>query len=221
VSRTFDVAPDRLVRWVDSFNVRHGGASVAVDGGRVRLTAADGSTAVLDPPFAALLPALADAADADADAGAVAAIAAHAVAPRLVGVILVRLGGFAAGVFDGTTLVASKVGSRPVHARAAAGGWSQHRFARRREGQAKVALAAAADAAVAVVAAAPRQVDVVVTGGDRQALRTVLADPRLAFIGSRVDARVLDVPDPRAGVLRDSLALARAVRVTVHDVLTG
>jgi hypothetical protein len=88
-----------------------------------------------------------------ADVGAVTeAIAAHALRPRAVGVLLVRLGGYAAGVFTGSPprLAASKTGSRPVHGRSAAGGWSQHRFARRREKQASEALAAAADAAVTV-----------------------------------------------------------------------
>lgn len=88
-----------------------------------------------------------------AAAGAVTeAIAAHALRPRTVGVLLVRLGGYAAGVFTGSPprLAASKTGSRPVHGRSAAGGWSQHRFARRREKQASEALAAATDAAVAV-----------------------------------------------------------------------
>ena len=80
------------------------------------------------------------------------AFAAHARRPRTVGVLLVRLGGYAAGVFTGypPTLQDAKVGSRLVHGRSAAGGWSQHRFARRREKQANEALDAAADAAVAI-----------------------------------------------------------------------
>ena len=65
--------------------------------------------------------------------------------------------GHAVGVFDGAALVASKVGSRQVHGRSAAGGWSQQRFARRREGQVRVALAAAADvAATLLLPVAPR-----------------------------------------------------------------
>jgi hypothetical protein len=67
-------------------------------------------------------------------------------------VLLVRLGGYAAGVFTGypPALGPAKVGSRLVHGRSAAGGWSQHRFARRREKQANEALSAAADAAVLI-----------------------------------------------------------------------
>jgi Actinobacteria/chloroflexi VLRF1 release factor len=88
-----------------------------------------------------------------ADPAAIAeALAAHARKPRTVGVLLVRLGGYAAGVFTGypPVLGAAKVGSRLVHGRSAAGGWSQHRFARRREKQASEALSAAADAAVMI-----------------------------------------------------------------------
>ena len=66
--------------------------------------------------------------------------------------LLVRLGGYAAGVFTGypPALADAKTGSRLVHGRSAAGGWSQHRFARRREKQANEALDAAADTAVLV-----------------------------------------------------------------------
>jgi peptide subunit release factor 1 (eRF1) len=147
----------------------------------------------------------------------VADFVAHVAAPRRVGVLLVRLGGYAAGVFEGRELVSSKVGSRPVHGRAAAGGWSQQRFARRREGQARVALEAAADAAVAVLLPVVSTLDAVVTGGDRQALRAVLGDVRLAALESLVSARVLDVPDPKAKVLRESIEAALAVRVRITD----
>ena len=99
------------------------------------------------------------------------ALAAHAAADRTVGVLLVRLGGYAAGVFSGSPprLVDSKTGSRPVHGRSAAGGWSQQRFARRRENQAATALRAAADAAVEVLGRyGPDRLDAVVLGGDKR-----------------------------------------------------
>ena len=50
-----------------------------------------------------------------------------------VGAVLVRLGGYAVGVFEGERLVASKVGQRLVHGRHRAGGSSANRFRRRRE----------------------------------------------------------------------------------------
>jgi hypothetical protein len=131
----------------------------------------------------------------------------------------VRLGGFAAGVFDGTSLVSSKVGSRQVHGRSAAGGWSQQRFARRREGQVRVALAAAADVAAAVLLPETARLDAVVLGGDRRSVEPVLEDRRLAPLRPLVTGPVLDVPDPRLAVLRETPAAFRAVQVEVTDVL--
>ncbi|HET9188912.1 MAG TPA: acVLRF1 family peptidyl-tRNA hydrolase, partial [Acidothermaceae bacterium] len=144
-------------------------------------------------------------------------LAAHAATPRRLGILLVRLGGYAVGVFDDGELVASKVGARPVHGRSAAGGWSQQRFARRREGQARVALAAAADAAAAILLPLRETLDAVVTGGDRRALRDVLDDPRLGVLSALTVSRVLDVPDPKAAVLRASHASALAIRVTISE----
>jgi peptide subunit release factor 1 (eRF1) len=141
----------------------------------------------------------------------------HASRRRVIGVLLVRLGGYAAGVFDGDEVIASKVGSRQVHGRSAAGGWSQQRFARRREGQVKVALEAAINNAASVLVPHALQLEAVVTGGDRQALRTVLADARLAALRPLVTERILEVPDPRARVLRDSLEACRAIRVTLSE----
>ena len=192
------------------FGERHGGAQWSAVGDAMRLTAADGATAALAVPFPPL-PA------GWASEHPVAAIVDHAQAPRVIAILLVRLGGYAAGVFDGDELIASKVGSRQVHGRSAAGGWSQHRFARRREGQVKVALAKAADTAAEVVLPLLSRLDAVVTGGDRQALQTVLADPRLSRVRPLVTTRILDVPDPRARVLRNSLQASRAIRVTLSE----
>ena len=59
---------------------------------------------------------------------------------HVAGAVLVRLGGYAVGVFDGERLVASKVGQRLVHGRHRAGGSSANRFRRRREEQARALL---------------------------------------------------------------------------------
>jgi hypothetical protein len=114
----------------------------------------------------------------------------------------VRLGGHAAGVFAGRRLVDSKVGRRNVHGRHKAGGQSQQRFARRREGQARVAMQAAADVAARVLVPHQADLEALVLGGDRRALTTVLEDPRLRGLARLGGERVLDVPDPRLDVLR-------------------
>ena len=133
--------------------------------------------------------------------------------------LLVRLGGYAAGVFTGSPprLAASKVGSRLVHGRSAAGGTSQHRFARRREKQAAEALSAAANTAVAVLGPFGGELDAVVLGGDRRAVEALRDDPRLKrFFELAVD-RFLTVPDPRLTVLRDTPRMFSAIRIRLTE----
>lgn len=191
--RWVDVAPERLGRWLEGFAARHG--RVAVDG--LVHSAEDGARAELVPPYRPV---------------------SEELAPDLrVGVLLVRLGGYAAGVFEGTRLVSSKVGSRQVHGRSAAGGQSQQRFARRRDNQVTAAQAAAADNAVRVLLPALDGLDAVVTGGERTSVEAVLADRRLAALRPRVVDRLLDVPDPRQKVLEAAPLLFRAVRVHVVE----
>jgi hypothetical protein len=213
-ARWLDVAPERLAGWLDSFGKQHGGA-VAEAGPSdeapgvsvVAFRAADGSVAECHVPFPPL-PA------APGEPGA-AQIAAHAGADRTIGVLLVRLGGYAAGVFAGEQprLIASKVGSRLVHGRSAAGGTSQQRFARRREKQASEALGAAADTAAAVFAPYAGKLDAVVLGGDRRTIVGLRDDPRLRPYFDLAVERFLTVPDPRLVVLRGAPRLFRAVRI--------
>jgi hypothetical protein len=210
-----EVPPERLVRWVENFILRHGPAVVEPGSEVVVLRARDGAAAACHPPFPPLPPRP----QGGDPARQAEAMAAHAAAGRTVGVLLVRLGGYAVGVFTGDPpqLAASKTGSRLVHGRAAAGGWSQHRFARRRENQATAALRAAADTALAVLGPYQSRLDAVVLGGDRRAMAGLQADPRLApFIALAVE-RFLTVPDPRLAVLKDTPRLFRAIRIRLTE----
>jgi hypothetical protein len=212
--RWVEVPPERLVRWVENFTLRHGPAVAEPGPEVVVLRASDGAVAACHPPFPPL-----PGEDHTDPAQQAELMAAHAAAGRTVGVLLVRLGGHAVGVFTGDPpeLAASKTGSRLVHGRAAAGGWSQHRFARRRENQAAAALRAAADTAVAVLGSYEGRLDAVVLGGDRRAMAGVRADPRLApFIALAVE-RFLTVPDPRLAVLKDTPRLFRAIRIRLTE----
>ena len=210
--RWVDVGPDRLDGFLQRFAARHGPVHVAVTPEVVTVRGADGSVASCEVPFPPLH------AEADDDYGG---FVAHARTERRVGVLLVRRGGYAVGVFVGSRLVGSKVGSRHVQGRTAAGGWSQQRFARRREQQARAAWEAAADTAVAVLVPALPTLDAVVTGGDRGACDAVLGDPRLRPLHPLLVARRLDVPEPRLRVLSATPAAFRAVRVQVVDTTTG
>jgi hypothetical protein len=129
-----------------------------------------------------------------------------------------------------------------VHGRSAAGGWSQHRFARRREKQANEALSAAADAAVmifgggaavrstsqrrattsgaaAAVRPQPRaaRLDAVVLGGDRRAVADLRDDPRLTPYFGLATERFLTVPDPKRAVLLEAAKQFTAVRIWLTE----
>lgn len=214
--RWLDIAPERIVSWLSAFAAGHGGAVVAPVGAAVRYLCADGAIAECHVPF----PPLPDGATDGRDPHAVAErIGAHAAADRTVGVLLVRLGGYAAGVFTGAEprLEASKTGARLVHGRSAAGGTSQQRFARRREKQAQQALTAAGDAAIGVFARFAGQIDALVLGGDKLAIGKVRQDQRLRpFLDLAVE-RFLTVPEPRLAVLRDTPRMFRAVRVRLVE----
>jgi hypothetical protein len=224
--RWVEVPPERLLTWVVTFAERHGGAAAGQpvttgeSGAAVTFTAADGATAECHPPFPPLPAGVPGAVRAAAEA-----LAAHAAADRTVGVLLVRLGGYAAGVFSGSPprLVDSKTGSRPVHGRSAAGGWSQQRFARRRENQAATALRAAADAAAEVFGRyGPDQLDAVVLGGDKRSAAGLTGDARLEKYLAKATGRFLTVPDPRLAVLRDipRAFLATRVRLTEPESIS-
>ena len=210
--RWLDIGPDRIERWLADFSARHGPTITTTDPRRAVVTvqSATGAVAECHAPFPPLP-------QGTGDAGA--ELAAHAGADRTVGVLLVRLGGFAAGVFSGAPprLAASKVGSRLVHGRSAAGGQSQQRFARRREKQAHEALAAAADTAAAVFGQYAGRLDAVVLGGEKRAIASLRDDPRLRpYFGIAVD-RFLTVPDPRLAVLQGTPRLFCAVRIRLTE----
>jgi hypothetical protein len=211
-ARWVDVAPDRFVRWAGSFADRHGPLTTEPSRTVLVLRGADGAAAECHPPFPPMTAPDSWPASPTALAGL---IAAHAATDRTVGVVLVRLGGYAAGVFAGSPprLVSSKTGSRLVHGRSAAGGTSQQRFARRRENQAASALAAAADTALRVLGPYTDRLDAVVLGGDRRAAAEVRADHRLRPVMKHAVDRFLTVPDPRLAVLRDTPRLFLAVRI--------
>jgi hypothetical protein len=212
--RWVDVAPDRLARWVATFAERHGAVTAEPGRRAVTFRAADGAAAECHPPFPPM-PAPGGGTWPDDPAGLAELIAGHATMDRTVGVFLVRLGGFAAGVFAGSPprLISSKVGTRLVHGRSAAGGTSQHRFSRRRDNQATAAMAAAADTAVKVLVPYAERLDAVVLGGDRKAVSAARADPRLRPVMRHAVDRFLTVPDPKLAVLRDTPRLFLAVRI--------
>ena len=121
---------------------------------------------------------------------------------HLVAALLVRLGGYAVGVFDGEALVASKVGSRFVKGRHKKGGSSSNRFRRRREEQARALVEEAARVGVTVLDPWRDRVQFAALGGDRTAIEAVIAaEPKLGWLRERALERFFTVPEPRLRVL--------------------
>jgi predicted RNA methylase len=117
---------------------------------------------------------------------------------HIVAALLVRLGGYAVGVFEGERLVASKVGSRFVKSRHKKGGSSANRFRRRREEQARALIEEAAEVAVRVLEPWRGRVEFVAFGGDRGAISRVLAaSTHLGWLSERAIPRFFTVPEPR------------------------
>jgi hypothetical protein len=199
----YELPPERLGRWLARWAEAHGGvASTQATETLVVYTARDGAVLECEPPFPPLRGDLLE----------------HVERERTVGVLLVRLGGHAAGVFRGVQLLDSKVDSKLVHGRHRKGGSSSGRFARRRAGQARVALEAAAEVAVRILRAPAEAgtLDAVVLGGDRTALGTVLGDRRLTAVRALAVERVLEVGDPKLAVLRATPDAFRATLVRLH-----
>ena len=158
--------------------------------GEVRIDA-PGELIVVRPPFGL-------AHDAEYETVELAPLFEALAVDHVVAALLVRLGGYAVGVFDGERLVASKVGSRFVKGRHKKGGSSAGRFSRRREEQARALIGEAAEVAVSVFAPWRERVEFVALGGDRSAVDQVLeANSGLAWLAERTLPRFFTVREPR------------------------
>jgi hypothetical protein len=204
-----EVAPERVAGWFTRFADRHGGVTRTVTAsGQVRVESAD-AVATLTVPFGQLP-------DAVATGLAVDPLVAHLLLPRRIGLLLVRIGGHSVGIAYHGRIEVSRTDRRLVQGRTAAGGWSQQRFARRRAGQARQALHAAATDAFEVLAPALSTMDAIFLGGDSRALDELRTDRRLESLFARAEPRILEIPEPRRTVLEDAAQRARAVEITVR-----
>lgn len=201
--RTVFVPAARLARWLAGFDERHGGARHEVADGALLLVGGDGGTARITPSYPVA---------ATTAAGFVDEVQQI---PRTA-VVLIRRGGFATAIVEGGTVIASDRGRRHVQGRTAAGGWSQQRFARRRDKQVHELMGAAVEYAVRVLLPA-LPVDYVATGGDRALIDEVLEDPRLRALAGIARGPHLDVPDPRRDVVSSLPERLSTVRIDLVD----
>jgi hypothetical protein len=202
---TILVPAARVVRWFENFATRHGDYRLSCNG-RLVAEAGDGARAVAALPFGRRF-----------EGATPEQLAEQAVEPVRWGLLLVRRGGFAVAAGTSATPDLKKVGRRHVQGRTKAGGWSQQRFARRRDKQAREAFEAAADHAARVLLAEFGGVEVLVCGGDRAAVQQVLDDHRLAPLRERVVSPWVAVPDPDARALDKAVADAWSCVVTIEE----
>lgn len=211
--RAVEVEPHRLRGWFDRFADGHGGAhATEIDARRVRVRAVDGAVAAVSVPFADLSTPHGERPGLD-----VTPLVDHVCADRRIGLVLVRLGAHSVGIARDGRVETSSTDRHLVHGRNKAGGWSQQRFARRREGQSRRSLQAAADAVARVLLPESDELDGLVLGGDRKALTEVAADQRVSALLDRAEPRVLDVAEPRRAVLDEAARRAFAVEVEIHE----
>jgi hypothetical protein len=206
--RTAFIPGGRLAGWAERFGTAHGGYQLTDDDDGLRLVAADGAEALLQAPWPV---------DGRPGRGTdvLERLASLASQPRRLGLLLVRRGGYGLAVVSEGTVLASKVGSTYVQSRTAAGGQSQQRFARRRSNQADALVDAVAEQAARILSSEP--FEYVVPGGDRTLSGLVLEHPSLKGYAALPRLAYLDVPDPKAAVLKKAAADACGVRIQVVD----
>jgi len=204
-----EVAPDRLVGWIDRFAARNAGLrDISTDGRSVQIRAGEGILARLAVPFGAM---------AVDDREPVDAPLQHLATLGELGVILVRGGAHSVGIVKDGVTVRSSTDRAYLQGRTAAGGWSQQRFARRRDNQRTASLDDAATAAARLLVPEVATMAGLVLGGDRRSLADVLADPRLAPLAALPGRTFGDVPEPRRAVLDEIATRSLSVPIVIVD----
>ena len=135
-----------------------------------------------------------------------------------VGVVLLRLGRFSVAVYQGDFLRTSKTDARYVKGRHHAGGTSQKRFERIREGQMRRIFEKACQAVHNQFAPFAGQLDYLLLGGERFTLDGFLKTcPEMESLRPITLARRLNVRDPKKDTLAGVGTMLRESRVWTID----
>ncbi len=202
-----EVAADRLIGWVNRFAGRNDGVvSLVGDDIQVRITGGNGTVAQVPVPFGPMAP---------GDREPLEALLHHLAGLGALGMVLVRGGAHSVGVARAGVVFSSSTDRAYLQGRTAAGGWSQQRFARRRDNQRTASLDSAAETAARVLLPVVGSLHGLVLGGDRAGLATVMADPRLTALTQLPTRTFPDIGEPRRAVLDDIAARSLSVLITV------
>ena len=138
------------------------------------------------------------------------------------GVVLVRLGGYSIGVFQGERLLVSKTGQRYVKGGHRAGGSSAARFARIRERQARELFDEVCEVVRTRLSPYEATLDYVVLGGARVTLTDFVERCQyMQRLAPKTLGRILDVREPRLAVLEAAPELIWTSRVYVLQPVGG
>jgi peptide subunit release factor 1 (eRF1) len=123
-----------------------------------------------------------------------------------IALILLRLGFYAIGVFEGQSLLSSKVGTGHIHSQHRKGGSSQRRFARRREKEMEYFFERVCGRVQERLEPYIRQLDYLVYGGERH---TLLAFRKrceyLKVLDNRVFDSTINVREPKQASLEAAI----------------
>ncbi|MEO7126397.1 MAG: acVLRF1 family peptidyl-tRNA hydrolase [Nakamurella sp.] len=207
--RVVEVSSDRVSGWLMRFGERHGGLTVKdMSPTAVAVIGGDGALATLEVPFAPM------------DLGQyepVEALLEHMASLGDLAAIVVRERAFSVGICRSGKVLVSSTDTRYVQSRTAAGGWSQQRYARRRDNQRRDSYRAAADRANRVFAEHVGAFAGIIAAGDRTAIDTVLSDPRFKHLAALPRRSFVDVGEPRRAVLDEVAERAMTVEITIRD----
>ena len=125
------------------------------------------------------------------------------------GLIMVRLGQWAIGIFDGEKLLDGKAGTGLVHARHHKGGSSTNRFARQREKQMEYFFTRIEGHARQIIEPHFKELNYVIYGGARDTLLRMQKQCRFfGSLESRVVDRLLSVREPRRSAFEQAVGQA-------------
>jgi peptide subunit release factor 1 (eRF1) len=136
----------------------------------------------------------------------------------LMALILVRLGEYAIGVYEGEELLTSKVGTGLVHARHRQGGSSSHRFERHRYKQMETFFTRVCEHTREQLEPYARDLKWVIYGGTRE---TLLDFRKQCHFTSQFDNRTLDlllnIREPKQSGLKEAIQEAWSSRIIRWD----
>jgi len=132
--------------------------------------------------------------------------------------ILVRLGAFGIGVFEGENLISSKIGTGLVHARHRQGGSSSHRFERHREKQMETFFTRVCEHTREQLEPYDGKIQYVIYGGTRE---TILDFRKQCHYLNVFDKRTLElllnIREPKQSGLEEAIREAWSSRIIRLD----